>query len=130
MQVNIAPKLANFLSSTSKGKHPKCSDENHTVIVDSLRLVYRGIQTICSALLDKDQFKQPDFEFKEAKIPVENGANERSESVGSKSPDDEYFDRDVMEIARLGGIGGRLWGTHSAMEIRGHHVSKGKETSL
>ena len=119
MQVNIAPKLANFLSRSADGSQSKCSDENHTVIVDSLKLVYKGIQTICSALLDEDQFKQPNFNFQGSKVAVENGMQDRCESRDSKTPDDEYFDQDVMNVNRLGG---RLWGANTP--------KNGRETEL
>ena len=119
MQVNIAPKLANFLSRSADGSQSKCSDENHTVIVDSLKLVYKGIQTICSALLDEDQFKQPNFNVQGSKVAVENGMQDRCESRDSKTPDDEYFDQDVMNVNRLGG---RLWGANTP--------KNGRETEL
>ena len=131
MQVNIAPRLASFLSRTAKGSQSKCHDENHTVIVDSLKLVYKGIQTICSALLDESQFKQPHFEGN--KIAVENGVQGRPESRNSKSPDDDYFDKDVMELGRLSGLDGykgNLWGVDGGVLKNAHPPKKGKETTL
>ena len=133
MQVNIAPKLASFLSRTTKGNHSKCNDENHTVIVDSLKLVYKGIQTICSALLDENQFKQPKFTVDGRKVAVENGTEERPESRDSKSPDDDYFDKDVMNLGRLSGLEGYkgdLWGTNGRLAKSTHTCKKGKETTL
>ena len=131
MQVNIAPKLANFLSKTGKGSQTKCNDENHTVIVDSLKLVYKGIQTICSALLDENQFKQPEFDG--SKIAVENGMQERPESRESRSPDDDYFDKDVMELEKstgLDGYRGNLWGADGRMIKIKYPLKKGKETTI
>lgn len=127
MQVNIAPKLASFLSRTAKGNKSKCNDENHTVIVDSLKLVYKGIQTICSALLDENQFKQPQFDG--SKLAVENGTQERPES--RESPDDDYFDKDVMELGNgLDGYRGSLWGADGRLMKNINPRRKGKETTL
>lgn len=133
MQVNIAPKLANFLSRTTEGNRSKCNDENHTVIVDSLKLVYKGIQTICSALLDEDQFKQPEFVADGDKTAVENGTEERPESRDSRTPDDEYFDKDVMGLDRMSefrGYRGSLWGANVGVLKSRQTNRKGKETTL
>lgn len=132
MQVNIAPKLASFLSRTTEGNHTKCNDENHTVIVDSLKLVYKGIQTICSALLDENQFQQPKFSAAvEGKIAVENGSQQRPESRDSITPDDDYYDKDVLSLGwvnEIDGHKGSLWG---ANVVKNKQIAKkGKETTL
>ena len=64
MQINIAPKLESIIkqSFSAPGDHG-CDVGSHNDIVDALKLVYGGIQNICTALLDENQFAQPEFPF-------------------------------------------------------------------
>eukprot|EP00794_Sanderia_malayensis_P009987 gene9987-11008_t len=137
MQVNIAPKLASVLSESATGSRADCSDEDHVMIVDSLKLVYRGIQTICTALLDEKQFARPEFnavsDHSDGPPSVmENGTEESEESsqLGTVVSDDDcYDDGDVDGMMGNGKSDGNLWNTVGKICFTSKSKSK-QETSL
>ena len=117
MQVNIAPRIASVLCGSNSTNHATCNDNNHTMIVDSLKLVYKGIQTICGALLDEEQFTKPNFNLKACNASVSREL--------TRSPDDYYYDKEVI---LKNNMEGKLWNTNRHVQPCGN--KNGKETSL
>ena len=109
MQINLAPKLANVLTksqSVNNGKCGTCNNEAHTTIIDSLKLVYKGIQNICTALLDEEQFAKPDFALNgESELLSNNKEPDNLEKkfyLNGKQSEDDYFDKEFFVTETFG----------------------------